>query len=425
MGGCAAKPAWNERPMKRRILFVDDEPRVLDGLRDRLRRQRGRWEMFFVGSGQDALDLLSAQPIDVIVTDMRMPQMDGATLLHRVHDQYPHVVRIVLSGHAELETALRAVPVAHQFLTKPCDAGVLENVVERACQLHETLSDETVRRTVGGVKRLPSLPQAYWQLITAMENEQVTTEHIAAIVKRDVAMTAKLLQLVNSAFFRLPRSIAKVEEAITYLGYNTLKRMVLAAEVFGQGRAHPVVAGPPLEAQQAHAVVVGNIAMQLFADKRQQEDAFIAGLLHDVGKLIIGMERPDNVKQVSRVAGEERLSMHAAEQRLFDMTHAELGGYLLAVWGLPYTIVEAVTNHHQPGRVSQRGFELPWAVYVADALANELGAVRSSPEEAKPERLDQGLLDGAGFGDRISEWRELAGAQVRAMTQKVRKPSAR
>jgi HD-like signal output (HDOD) protein len=398
--------------MKRRILFVDDEPRILEGLRDRLRRQRNCWEMFFVDSGQAALDLLRTQPIDVLVTDMRMPQMDGATLLHRVHNDYPQIVRMVLSGHAELETALRAIPVAHQFLTKPCDAGVLENVIERACKLHETLSNQTLRRVVGGIKRLPSLPRVYWKLMAAMEDERVTTAVIADILKQDVAMTAKLLQLVNSAFFRLSRSISKVEDAVAYLGQNTIKRVVLAAEVFGQGHAHPVKAGPSLEAHQGHAVIVANIATQLFTEKQRKEDAFIAGLLHDVGKLILGMECPQDVDRAVRTAREEGLTMHAAERKVAGMTHAELGGYLLGVWGLPYPIVEAVANHHDPGRVAQRGLELPWAVHVADALANELHPGSSSCEGCLPASLALDLLEQAGLVEKLPEWRALAAQQV-------------
>src|ERR1700690_3600413 len=121
--------------MMRRVLFVDDEPQILEGLRHRLHRQRKQWEMLFAESGKAALKILAHEPVDVIITDMRMPQMDGATLLTKVKELYPRVVRIVLSGHAELETALRAVPVAHQFLNKPSEPGVIEGVVERACNL--------------------------------------------------------------------------------------------------------------------------------------------------------------------------------------------------------------------------------------------------------------------------------------------------
>ena len=109
----------------RRILFVDDDPRILEELRDMLRPQRHDWEMAFAPSGDAALALMQASPFDVIVSDMRMPGMDGAALLARVRQEYPQVVRIVLSSHTELSTALRVVPVAHQFLAKPCDAEML------------------------------------------------------------------------------------------------------------------------------------------------------------------------------------------------------------------------------------------------------------------------------------------------------------
>ena len=140
----------------RRVLFVDDEPRILEGLRRMLRVQRQEWEMAFAPGGEAALALMEAAPFDVIVSDMRMPEMDGATLLTKVRDRFPQVVRIVLSGHTELSTTLRVVPVAHQFLAKPCDAGTLRVAIERACHLKGLLSDDSIRRTVGALRDLPS-----------------------------------------------------------------------------------------------------------------------------------------------------------------------------------------------------------------------------------------------------------------------------
>ncbi len=284
--------------MKKRILFVDDEPRILEGLQHRLRRQRRRWEMSFVGSGREALEVLAAESIDVIVSDMRMPQMDGVTLLRRVQNEHSRVVRIILSGHAELENAIRAVPVAHQFLNKPCDAGVLENVVDRACSLQALINDEVVRRTVGKIETLPSLPRVYSQLMTALSDENVSIVDVARILKQDMAMCAKLLQIVNSAFFRLSRSVARIEDAVTYLGFNTIKQLALTVEVFGWGSEHASLAGLSLEALQRHSLLVASIASRMFDEPQQREDAFIAALLHDIGKLLLGMELPEYLESV-------------------------------------------------------------------------------------------------------------------------------
>ena len=153
--------------------------------------------------------------------------MDGAELLRRVQDEHPEVVRMVLSGHAEQEAAMKAVPVAHQYLTKPCEPGLLENVVERTCNLQALIGDETLRQTVGRIQTLPSPPRIYAQLTSVLSDESVSVDRVAEILKQDMAMSAKILQIVNSAFFRLSRTISHVEDAVIYLGFDTIKNLAL------------------------------------------------------------------------------------------------------------------------------------------------------------------------------------------------------
>lgn len=390
--------------MKRRILFVDDEQRILEGLRTRLRRKREVWEMSFVESGAAALALMEQQPIDVLVTDMRMPGMDGAALLREVLKRHPQVVRIVLSGHAELETALRAVPVAHQFLSKPSDVGVIEAVVERACALQAVVSDEAVRAMIGRIEQLPALPRVYSRLLSLLEDDRTGAAEVAELLKQDMALAAKLLQMVNSAFFRLSRAIATIEEAVTYLGFTTLRQVTLAVEVFGAG-------GPEarrLEELQAHALLVGSIAADLFAERQRREDAFVAGLLHDLGKLIVTLELPAYLESVSAALAVQPSAMHLVERELFGVTHAELGGYLLGIWGLPYPVVEAVANHHAPERVASRELDLLTAVHVSDVLAHELAPARLGAVPV----LDEAHLSRLGLLAELPRWRELACARA-------------
>jgi len=392
--------------MKKRILFVDDEPAVLEGLRDRLRRQRRKWEMTFVGSGREALQVLSTEPCDVIVTDMRMPEMDGATLLARVQAEHPSVARIVLSGSAELESAMRAVPVAHQFLTKPCDAGTLENVVERAFSLQALISHEAVRNIVGKIENLPPLPRVYMQLTATLENEDASADDVSRILKQDMAICARVLQVVNSAFFRLARTITTVEEAVTYLGFNSIKQVALAAEVFQNS---PVPHSPiSLETLQAHAMLVAALSSDLFVDKQDKEDAFVVGLLHDIGKLVLAVEAPDHMEEVLSEMKSQGCSMHAAELSVGGVTHAEVGGYLLGLWGLPYPIIEAVANHHEPSRVDADGFGVLAAAHIADALVHEAAPSGATGSAAYPATLDLTYVETLGLSEKVAEWRKRA-----------------
>jgi HD-like signal output (HDOD) protein len=401
--------------MKRRILFVDDEPLILDAMRQRMRRQRGVWEMSFADGGAKACELMEGEPVDVIVTDMRMPQMDGAALLRIAQQRFPNTVRIVLSGHADFETALRAVPVAHQYLTKPCEAGVLENVIERACNLQALINDEAVRSTVAGIRNLPSLPRVHSELVSILANENVAAADVADVLKQDMAMCAKILQIVNSAFFRLSRTISRIEDAVTYLGFNTIKRLSLAVEGFRHGGS----AGGALsfERLQAHALLTGSIAYELFDDRRRKEDAFLAALLHDIGVLVLANEMPTKMATVIAAMRAEGLPMHAAEARLGWVTHAEIGAFLLGLWGLPYPIVEAVANHHAPERVPQREFDILAAVHVANQLANEVGGMTMARAEGEREGDPIEYLTGLGVADKLPQWREAAMRHAEALSK--------
>jgi DNA-binding NtrC family response regulator len=171
----------------KRILFVDDEVKILEGLRRMLRPMRNEWEMDFAPGGQAALDLMAASPFDVIVSDMRMPGLDGAALLEQVCARYPQVVRIVLSGHTDVAAALRVVPIAHQFLAKPCDTGMVRLAIDRACQLQALLTDGSVRSLVGGLGDLPALPRIYDALNKALADPDSSIAKIANIVEQDIA----------------------------------------------------------------------------------------------------------------------------------------------------------------------------------------------------------------------------------------------
>jgi putative nucleotidyltransferase with HDIG domain len=391
--------------VKRKVLFVDDEPQVLDGLRLRLHRQRSRWDMDFVPSGAAALEHLKNVGADVIITDMRMPEMDGATLLRKVQESFPAVVRIVLSGHAELEAALRAIPVAHQFLSKPSEPGEIENVIERACGLQALVSDESVRRMVGQIEALPPAPRVYGRLMAALASDKCTTDDVAKLLSQDMAISAKTLQMVNSAFFRLSRRITRMDEAVVYLGLNTIKQVVLAAEVFLQQDGVAFEWRSTLDTLQAHALLVGGLAAAMFTDKADKENAFTAGLLHDIGKLLLITNLPDRYRVVTVLARKDGRPIHEHEQEQWGVTHAEVGAYLLGIWGLPYPLIEAVGNHHSPQRVEGQKFEVLAAVHLADGLAHELGPSGGAEPIA---RWDQAFITSLGVDANLPGWQATA-----------------
>jgi putative nucleotidyltransferase with HDIG domain len=394
----------------KRILFVDDEPSLLDGLRRMLRPQRGQWDMQFVNSADEALLALEQHPVDIVVSDMRMPGMDGAQLLERVRDRFPGVVRIILSGYCDMPSTLRAVPVAHQFLQKPCGPGSLLQAVERACGVSATVRDDTVRRVVGAVGELPCLPGTSAALVRALDDPDVPVSAVGHIVERDVAIAAKVMQLANSAFFGRSQEITAVGHAVTYLGSEVLRQLVITAEVFRAFRSAKEIPGYTFKGVQGHSQMVAAIAALLPVPPKEKPVAAVAALLHDIGKLIMAARMPTACEEIAAVVVKEGITLDEAEDRVINTGHAEIGSYLLALWGLPIPIVNAVASHRKlaPGGESPAAFGVAEAVYFANRLALEL---QSPPADGVLPELPADALDylkRAGLEGQLPSWRELA-----------------
>ena len=358
--------------MKKRILFVDDEEFALNGLNRSLRSMQGEWDMEFVGSGLAALNRLAEVPFDVIVSDMRMPGMSGAELLNEVMKRYPKTVRLILSGYADHDLILKCVGSTHQYLAKPCDAKTLRMTVQRAAHLEESLKSEGLRLVVNRCSVLPSLPRLYSQIIEILQDPEAGVQDIGAIISQDVAMTAKILKLVNSAFFGLGNEITNPSEAVAYLGTETIKSLILVTHAFTNVEIQ--LDGLSLESLWNHSLAVSNAARTVAffegAEKKLLDEAFVAGLLHDIGKLIFAINLPKNYQTAIDLARAKQMPLAAAEKLIFGATHADVGGYLLGLWGLPVPVVEAIALHHRPELTMLRAFSPLTAVHVGDALAS-------------------------------------------------------
>ncbi len=169
-----------------RILFVDDDELILRSIDRALRRhaEQASWELHFVTDGELALELLEQQPFDVILVDAQMPRMSGSSLLRRVQESNPSVVRILLSGHTGLDVLRDALPLAHQFIAKPCDAQLLKTTLENACGLRNILERPELRTLVGGNDELPSAPRTYVEIKNALLSPRASTRTVAEIVDK-------------------------------------------------------------------------------------------------------------------------------------------------------------------------------------------------------------------------------------------------
>lgn len=385
------------------ILFVDDEPNILSGLQRMLRPMRHEWQMLFAGSGVEALSIIKEKNIDVIVSDMKMPRMDGAQLLQEVRDSYSHIVRIILSGYSEKEMIMKSVGTAHQYLSKPCDAEVLKTTVKRVCALRNLLTDETLRRLVSQMPSVPSLPTLYGALIDELNKMEPSTRKVGDIVKKDIGMTVKILQIINSAFFGLQRQISDSREAVEFLGLDTISSLTLGLGVISQfeSKSNSALLADIWTRSMSVGILANKIALS--ENRETANDAFTAGLLYDIGTIVLAVNLPKEFKAVQELVQNENLSKIEAERKVFGATHADVGAYLLGLWGLRKEVVEAVAFYQNPNESEKNSFTALTAVHIADAIHQ---STCSNNFELKKPEYDMEYLAKLGLLEKIQIWQE-------------------
>ncbi len=384
----------------RKILFVDDQPQVLRGLRRALATIPHGWDIEFSTSGEEALDLMSRSSFDVVVSDMRMPRMNGVELLSTVMERYPDTVRIVLSGHSDKEMILNSLNCTHQFLSKPCSTEKIRYTIERACRLRDLLRDKVLIKIATRIKALHSLPTLYGMVVNEMQSPDISIKKVGHIISQDISMTAKVLQIVNSAYFGLPVKITDPQQAAIYLGLETLKALILSIHVFSSFKEDVKYFGQSLTQMWNHNMNVGRLAKEIAlfekAETKQAEEALVAGILHDIGKIIL-LQAPDQYKKVDDFINNAGSCTTDAEYAALKTSHAELGAYLLGLWGLPDSIVEAVAFHHNPLKL------------VEGTLVMENQSSNKYAKEAKP---NNGKLDSQTVDKYITEFNVLTYVHV-------------
>ncbi len=393
--------------MTKSILFVDDEPNILSGLKRMLRSMRKEMDFNFAEGGREALEVIEEKEIHVIVSDMRMPGMDGATLLTTVQESHPHIIRIMLTGQADDDSVMRTVGVVHQFLAKPSDPDTLKEVLTRACALQELMVNTELKGLVSSLGSLPSLPEVYNQLQEALKDPECAISDIAKIIEKDMAMSAKVLQLVNSAFFGLFKTIDSPAHAVNLLGLDTVKALVLGVGVFSEidPANHNSFSAVSLWSHSVTtAAFAKKIAQAETEDKEIIDSSFIAGMIHDIGKLLLFSHVEGPFIEAVEMAKETGMSLVECEQDVFSANHCDVGGYLIGLWGLKGPVIEAITFHHRLDSYPGNSFSPAIAVHAADVIYYKL-----YPDQniGAPPELNEEYLQGAGVGGKLEAWTEL------------------
>ena len=398
----------------KRILFVDDEIRVLQGLQRILHGLRHEWDMEFVESGSKAVEMMNQQPFDVVVSDMRMPGMNGAELLEKVMQIYPQTIRIVLSGHSDREMILKSVRTAHQYLSKPCDAETLKSTVIRASKLRELLKGNDIKTLISKMDTLPSLPSLYVEMMDELQSAESSVKNVGHIIEKDIGMSAKILQLVNSAFFGLPRHISNPAQAVSLLGLETVKALVLSVQVFSQFQQSNLK-NLSLNLLWKHSMTVGHFSRKIYQNESSDKNfvgyALIAGMLHDIGKLVLVTNFPEKYDSIILLASKHEKALPEIEQNELGTTHAEVGAYILGLWGLPDLIVEAIAYHHAPSQCTEKEFTPLVTVHAANVMEHEMFPNRRM---GQPPAIDSDYLVQLGITNKLAVWQKICeGAHIK------------
>jgi HD-like signal output (HDOD) protein len=391
---------------KKLILFVDDDAQALEDLKKKLSSMTIEWEMYYVKSGWEALSLIKDFVFDAVVADAYMPVIDGSQILQEAMEHNPECVRYILSEKSDEYVLLHSVRCVHQFIPKPCDVQLLTRSLARAFALRDLLRSEKLKALVAKIRVIPSLPEVYYELMEELRSEDPSTRKIGKILEKDLGMTAKVLQLVNSAFFGLAGRISDPVQAAVYLGIDTLKSLVLVFHVFSALDSAKV---PGFSAKKLlqHSMVVGRAAQiltrKMSPEQSMAEDSFMAGLFHDIGKLILAANLPDHYREAMTYHVEHGLSFCESEESLLGSSHAEVGAYVLGLWGFGDPVVEACAFHHFPSQNFIQAFSPLTAVHVANSIYHE-----TYPEEGTNcDMIDLLFLARLGLQKKLQDWRNI------------------
>ena len=396
---------------KIRVCFVDDEPNILQGLKRFMRPMVNEWEMEFHLSGDSALFSMAQNgAFDVVVSDMRMPGLDGAALLARIRQDYPETIRVILSGYADSEAILRTIGPAHIYLAKPCDGESLRAAIRQPLALRRLLSSDAMRRALGGLESLPTLPDLFVRLDQELRSPHCSAASVAKIIGSDTAMTAEILKLTNSAYFGIGQQINSVLQAVRTLGVETIQTLVVKTVIFRRFAGNPQVM-PYIEGLNRHGLILSHLAKRIAAalgsSESVAESAGCAALLGNIGGLVLlECHSGDYVRILSRV--DATRPVHQAEAEAYGVHHGHVGAYLLGLWGFADRIVEAVAHAPAPSQAGHADNMLLSVVHLARSLGPAFPPLPRDAHEIRP--LDSAYLAQAGLLDHLPHLTALAKA---------------
>lgn len=393
------------------VLFVDDDARVQQSLRRIVVARRLPIELLLTTSAGQAERTLSSRSCDVIVTDARLPDMEGTRLLSMVQERWPMTMRILMTSEAEDSVVSSLLVAAHQLLNKPVGPLELLEAVQSASRLRFLLMDERLREVVHRMEHLPVVPRVYLELTKALRDENAANQTLARIISRDMSLTTGILKLVNTPYFGLTRRLEGMAQAVNFLGVNLIRGLVLADRVF-KTLDPDMYPGFDTERLWGHCLDVARCSRAVMKARggsgSDVEDAFLCGLLHDVGKIVLAEGCPGEYVRILLMSQARNAPLADIEADELCVTHAEIGAYLLGLWGFSESVVVAIAQHHG----ALRGPELSPLSAVVHVVDVEMHNRYVSKSGYAPHTFAPELVAVGGGAEEIRKWRAVMDAEL-------------
>ena len=410
---------------EKRILIADADSKAWDVFRLAL---GDSWIVVGAPTGSAAMAEAQKQQFDVVVANYQLPELDGAELLNRLRVSNPKTLRFIAAAENLKDQVVCHVLGGHQFLAVPFDGETLKSSIERSLTVDYGMSN-SMRDLVGRIRTLPTIPSLYLEIVNALKNPNASTEEVGAIIAKDMAMTTKLVQVLNSAYFGLPRTITDPTEAVGILGFETVKSLTMTVKLLSQyDKVKPVYFS--IDSIWRHSTNVARTARVMALLETGDNDcsgiAYTAGLMHDLGKVILAANFDEQYQGAHNVARKQQIPLWEVEKDIFGASHGEIGAYLLNLWGMSPEVVKVAALHHDPLRAGDTEFTPLTAVHVANSLEYE-GNVEVDGLPAPV--LDADYLKQLGLETRVELWRmarrdpEGSAIENRAQRAKARRDS--
>lgn len=395
--------------MKRNILLVglDLEPSFLS--LPKLMAE-DEWDIAFAASGKAAFELLAERAFDAAVVDLALPDLHGAQVLDEIKKSQPQMLRFVYAAPSSDPAKMKYWSTEHHWLIKPCTGRILRDQLQRAFSFMLWLPGKAAHGLISNLQMIPSPPALYTEIVRELQSPQGSIETVGRLIAKDPAMTAKVLQLANSAAFGLQQRVTDAPTAVMYLGVETVKSLILLTRTFEYFENFKPT-DFSLPELWSHSLAAAQCASQIAREEKMKGElgakVYTAGLLHDLGQLVLAVNLPGPFTQALGVARQHQIPLWKIERDLLGASHAEIGAGLLGLWGVPNEIVEAVAWHHEPSRAPQPAFGPLTVVHVANALAHEN---RKDGQGLPLPEIDLEYLGKLGMADRLPAWRSASQA---------------